>query len=533
MPVSRRGLLAGTAVAGAALAIPGTASAVPTAATAATGATGPRIGPDDPRYQDLVTRGQNRRFVGTPDYVRVIRSTDDAVAAVQDAVRSGKRIAVRGGGHCFEDFVDSSDIEVVLDMSANTKISWDAQYRAFSIGSGAILENVYKELFFGWGVTVPGGGCLGVGVGGHFAGGGYGPLSRKYGSVVDHLYGVEIVVVDARGRARSLVATRDNAHRDLWWAHTGGGGGNFGVVMRYLMRSNSASGRTPEESLPKAPAALRSSVLLYDWKTITQAGFVRTVRNWFDFFEQHNTADSPYATLYAPFILTHNSAGQFLLSTQIDAAAPNSEQLMKAFNAAMLAGVDAKPQEIGAGVGPFLHLTMDRSIGETATPGRGKYKAGYLKKGYTDEQILAMYRGLTDPSYSGPESSILLVPYGGKVNTVPSTATAAAQRDVVAKMVLSASWASATDDGKHLAWARKVYADIYRATGGVPAPNATNAGSYINYPDVDLADPAYNKSGVPWHDLYYLGNYPRLQQVKAKWDPRNVFHHMLSVQPPG
>ncbi|WP_242001735.1 BBE domain-containing protein [Kribbella steppae] len=43
--------------------------------------------------------------------------------------------------------------------------------------------------------------------------------------------------------------------------------------------------------------------------------------------------------------------------------------------------------------------------------------------------------------------------------------------------------------------------------------------SYINYPDVDLADPAYNKSGVPWHDLYYLGNYPRLQQIKAKWDP--------------
>jgi hypothetical protein len=75
-----------------------------------------------------------------------------------------------------------------------------------------------------------------------------------------------------------------------------------------------------------------------------------------------------------------------------------------------------------------------------------------------------------------------------------------------------------------------VYADVYRDTGGVPAPNATNAGSYINYPDVDLADPAYNKSGVPWHDLYYLGNYPRLQQLKAKWDPRNVFHHKLSIE---
>jgi hypothetical protein len=298
------------------------------------------------------------------------------------------------------------------------------------------------------------------------------------------------------------------------------------------MRTAGASGRSPADSLPKAPAALRSSLLVYDWKTMTQAGFVRTVRNWFGFFEQHNTADSPYATLYAPFILTHSSAGQFLLSTQIDAAAPNAAGLMKAFNAAMVAGVDPKPQVIDVGEGAFLHTTMERSIAETPS-GRGKYKAGYLKKGYTDEQIVAMYRGLTDPTYTGPASSVLLIPYGGKVNTVPSGATAAAQRDVVAKMVLSASWEAATDDAKHIAWARKVYADIYRDTGGVPVPNEINAGSYINYPDVDLADPAYNTSGVPWHDLYYLGNYPRLQQIKAKWDPRNVFHHKLSIQPPG
>src|SRR6478735_928991 len=80
MPVSRRGLLAGTAVAGAALAIPGTASA------AVVTAAGDTIRPDDARYQDLVLRGQNRRFVAKPHYARVIRSTEDAVAAVQEAV---------------------------------------------------------------------------------------------------------------------------------------------------------------------------------------------------------------------------------------------------------------------------------------------------------------------------------------------------------------------------------------------------------------------------------------------------------------
>ncbi len=525
MPVSRRGLLAGTAVAGAALAVPGTASAASAAVT------GEKIRPNDARYQDLVRRGQNQRFVGKPEYARVIRSTEDAVQAVQEAVRTGKRIAVRGGGHCFEDFVDSSDIEVLLDLSTYNEVTFDSRYRAFSIGAGATLETVYRELFYGWGVTVPGGGCLGVGVGGHFSGGGYGPLSRKYGSVVDHLYGVEVVVVDARGRARSVVATRDNAYKDLWWAHTGGGGGNFGVVTRYLMRTAGATSREPSELLPKAPAALLSSLIVYDWKTIGPAEFVRAVRNFFDFYERHNTADSPYATLYSPLIITPSSAGSFLLSTQIDAAAPNAAQLMKAFNAAMTEGLDPKPQVIEVGEGPFMRTTIERSIAETPSTNRNKYKAGYLRKGYTDAQLQTIHRYLTDGSLTAPEMSILFVPYGGKVNTVPSDATATAQRDVMCKMVATVGWADPAQDETHVAWLRKLYADIYKDTGGVPVPNAINAGSYINYPDVDLADPAVNKSGVPWHDLYYLGNYPRLQQVKSKWDPRNTFHHKLSIEP--
>jgi hypothetical protein len=159
-------------------------------------------------------------------------------------------------------------------------------------------------------------------------------------------------------------------------AHTGGGGGNFGVVTRYLMRSNGATGREPSESLPKAPAALLSSLIVYDWKMIGQAGFVRALRNFFDFYEKNNTADSPYATLYSPLILVPSGQGSFLMSTQLDAAAPNAAQLLKDFNAAMVEGLDPKPQVIEVGEGPFLHTTMQRSIADTPSPERGKYKAG-------------------------------------------------------------------------------------------------------------------------------------------------------------
>ena len=67
-------------------------------------------------------------------------------------------------------------------------------------------------------------------------------------------------------------------------------------------------------------------------------------------------------------------------------------------------------------------------------------------------------------------------------------------------------------------------------TGGVPAPGERTDGALINHPDADLADPALNTSGVPWSTLYYKENYPRLQRVKAEWDPRDVFHHALSIR---
>jgi aclacinomycin oxidase len=66
----------------------------------------------------------------------------------------------------------------------------------------------------------------------------------------------------------------------------------------------------------------------------------------------------------------------------------------------------------------------------------------------------------------------------------------------------------------------------------VPVPNDATDGCYINWPDSDLADPRWNKSEVSWSTLFYGANYPRLQRIKARWDPRGVFKHALSIQPP-
>jgi FAD/FMN-containing dehydrogenase len=108
-----------------------------------------KIGPDDPRYGDLASRG-SRRFAGQPDYVRLVGSTAQVVDALQDAVREQRRVAVRSGGHCLESFVFDPAVQVVIDTLLMTNISYDPQLNAFAVEPGAQLGEVYQKLFLGW-----------------------------------------------------------------------------------------------------------------------------------------------------------------------------------------------------------------------------------------------------------------------------------------------------------------------------------------------------------------------------------------------
>ena len=98
-------------------------------------------------------------------------------------------------------------------------------------------------------------------------------------------------------------------------------------------------------------------------------------------------------------------------------------------------------------------------------------------------------------------------------------------------MACNVGWIDPQDGEKHLQWVRAFYRDLFAETGGVPVPGDVYDGALINHPDTDLADPTMNASGVPWHTLYYRDNYPRLQRIKARYDPRNVFRHALSIRP--
>src|SRR5689334_3652604 len=125
-----------------------------------------RIGPDDPRYRAVVDKQFNKRYVARPEYVRLVRSTDEVVSAVDDAVREGKRLVVTSGGHCLEGFVSDPDVRVILDVSPMKRVAFDAGRGAIEIEAGATVGEAFRALFEQWGVVVPLGEYPAIGMGG-------------------------------------------------------------------------------------------------------------------------------------------------------------------------------------------------------------------------------------------------------------------------------------------------------------------------------------------------------------------------------
>ncbi|WP_210589063.1 FAD-binding oxidoreductase [Streptomyces sp. GESEQ-35] len=539
------------------------------------------VKPSDERY-DALRRGFNQRWIAHPDYVVVATSADDVTAALtkflSKPANTKRRITVRSGGHCYENFVSAPDVGVIIDVSAMNRAYYDPSMKAYCVEAGATNWHSTTQLYRTTGRALPGGSCYSVGSGGHISGGGYGLLSRLYGLTVDYLYAVEVVTVADGRTPKVTVASKDSADpalRDLRWAHTGGGGGNFGVITRYWFRD-----------LPQPPGQVLLRSVAWKWEQFQARPdlFKSLVRRYGQFFEHEHTGKGPdfihrygYRDLFTLLKLTHMSNGKVGLIIQMDGTRDDSPARLKAFLDYITEGfttgtethvaetvLDRQTGEHPAQRELFIPtrlpwLTATQSLNDSGPNRCGKYKSAYHTKAFTEEQIDAIHRHLTDTTYHNPDALLQVDSYGGMVNDVDSDATAVPQRSSVMKLQYQAYWTwdkdadangvydyrdADKDSGiaaPHLRWIRDFYKDVYRSTGGVPAApdpaltasqSSNTDGCYVNYPDVDLDDGTLNTSGQPSYQLYYKNNYKRLQRTKQRWDPKNVFRHAQSIRPP-
>ena len=305
----------------------------------------------------------------------------------------------------------------------------------------------------------------------------------------------------------------------LLWGHQGGGGGNFGVVTRFLFRE-----------LPQAPAEAHLVTLAWNWDAIDADGFAAIVRNYGEFFAANSAVGSPYSGLFALLHLFQRAGGQITCAAQYVGDDPS---LLERFVDAMGAG-KAPPavpasRSIGYHSGPTPTVTPRRLPWLYATQlldgsgpnQRGKYKSAYMLEPFPDEQIAALYDALSAPAHPNPQALVQVDSYGCQVNAVEPDATPVPQRSSILKLQYQTYWIDADDDDVNLAWIRDLYERMYGPRG--PVPDACMDGCYVNYPDVDLVD---------WQYLYYKDGYERLRQVKRRWDPGDVFNHRQSIELP-
>ncbi|KAL2672499.1 hypothetical protein Neosp_013211 [[Neocosmospora] mangrovei] len=156
-------------------------------------------------------------------------STEDVQTAIKFARKSNLEIAVKCGGHHFS---PASSVEggIVIDMKAFNSVEVDKENMRVTIGGGCLWGDVYTALR-DHDLECVGGGVHVVGVGGHLTGGGYGPLSQKFGMACDNIISATVVLADGR-----VVTASESENPDLFWAIRGGSS-SFGVVVQFVLRT--------------------------------------------------------------------------------------------------------------------------------------------------------------------------------------------------------------------------------------------------------------------------------------------------------
>jgi FAD/FMN-containing dehydrogenase len=160
-----------------------------------------------------------------PAIIARCRNTGDVIASVRLAGTRNLPIAIRGGGHNVAGHA-VCDEGVMIDLSLMRGVDVDAVRRVAVAQGGALWRDV-DAATQAHGLATPGGLISDTGVAGLTLSGGIGWLRAQHGLSIDNLVAADVVTADG-----ALIRASADENSDLLWALQGGGG-NFGVVVRF------------------------------------------------------------------------------------------------------------------------------------------------------------------------------------------------------------------------------------------------------------------------------------------------------------
>ena len=445
------------------------------------GFAGTLIKPDDPGYDDARSVW-NGTIDAYPALIAQCHTTDDIVAAVNLVRDEGCPFSVRAGGHSVAG-LSACDIEVMIDLSKMRKVTVDADARTASVEPGATWAD-YDSATGAYGLASTGGLVSSTGVAGLTLGGGIGWLQRKYGLACDNLLSADVVTA-----AGDVVRVSETEHPGLLWGLRGGGG-NFGVVVRFGFALHPVS--TVVGGLMLFPLSRGKEVLT-------------ALRDW--------ARDAPDEATMLGAILTAPPE-PFVPVTLIGQ------------KAVAIVGCWCGDPDVGNAAldplrklgpssdvfGPMPYPALQGMLDAGAPRGlRNYFRGGYVADLDDDVIDVALDHGARMPS---PMSAIHLHQMGGAVGRVAVDATAFSGRNAGYTYNIVSIWADSSEDETHIA-ANRAFSDAL-------AP-LSDSESYVNFlPDVD---------GDRVRAAYGAELYGRLARLKREYDSGNLFNRNQNVRP--
>ena len=442
---------------------------------------GPVITPGSPDY-DEARKVYNYMIDRRPAAIVKCTSATDVAAVVRQAAETGLELAVRGGAHSVPGF-GTADGALVADLSGLDTVTVDPANRTARAGGG-VTWGGFNEATAAHGLATTGGVVSTTGVGGLTLGGGIGYLTRGYGLSCDNLISAQVVTADGQ-----IVTASENEHPDLFWALRGGGG-NFGVVTEFTFRLHPVSdiyGGPMFFELSDGPA-------LFAYFN----EFIKTAPREFGGFPAFQIAPP------LPFVPEDRVGEPFIALVSCFTGSPEEgEKILQGFRDV------ATP--VAEHVGTMPYAALNSAFDALVPKGLQHYWKAAFVGDLTAEAIAAyMEHGPKVPTVN---ATVHLYPINGAAHDVAADATAFGHRDATYALVIAGMWPDPADNDANTQWVKDFYAAVAPLSQG---------GGYINFASGD------DQSKVAAN---YGANYARLQEVKRRYDPSNLFHLNQNIAP--